>query len=107
MTHTTFGQLIREHRVKKGLSQKDLAAVIKKENGDPISAQYLNDIEFNRRKPPTAHFIKQLAQQLDVDEDALVVAAGRIPEDVQRAVLNNPSAPTIGEAFKAFRKKSR
>jgi transcriptional regulator with XRE-family HTH domain len=105
MSPTTFGQLIREQRVKLGQSQKDLAALLKKENGDPISAQYLNDVEFDRRKPPSAHVIKQLAHHLKIREDALIVASGRVPDDVRKVALNNPDASAIGEAFRAFRKK--
>ena len=49
----TFGTLISEARRAKGLSQKDLAAKVKKEDGQAISAQYLNDIEHDRRNPPS------------------------------------------------------
>ena len=40
----TFGELISEGRKKKGLSQKELAAKVLKEDGSAISPQYLNDI---------------------------------------------------------------
>jgi transcriptional regulator with XRE-family HTH domain len=49
-----FGTLISEARRSKGLSQKDLAAKVKKEDGQAISPQYLNDIEHDRRNPPGA-----------------------------------------------------
>ena len=48
----TFGTIISEARRAAGLSQKELAAKVKKEDGQPISAQYLNDIEHDRRNPP-------------------------------------------------------
>jgi ribosome-binding protein aMBF1 (putative translation factor) len=47
----TFGTIISEARRAAGLSEKELAAKVKKEDGQPISAQYLN-IEHDRRNPP-------------------------------------------------------
>ena len=52
----TFGTIISEARAAKGMSQKDLAAQLKKEDGAVISAQYLNDIEHDRRNPPLSCF---------------------------------------------------
>ena len=46
-TEMTFGRAIATARKEKGLSQKDLAALILKEDGTAISPQYLNDIEHN------------------------------------------------------------
>ena len=99
----TFGRLIRQARVSKGLSQKDLAGQVKKENGESISAQYLNDIEHNRRQPPGPEFIKQLAQLLGLDEDGLMVAAGRLPDDIRKMTLQDPT--WAGELLQAFRKR--
>jgi transcriptional regulator with XRE-family HTH domain len=48
----TFGEIVAQARKRKLLSQKELAALIKKEDGQSISAQYLNDIERNRRNAP-------------------------------------------------------
>ncbi len=48
----TFGLAIAKARKAKGLSQKELAAlVVKDEEGGAISPQYLNDIEHDRRSP--------------------------------------------------------
>ncbi|MCB1783974.1 MAG: helix-turn-helix transcriptional regulator [Alphaproteobacteria bacterium] len=47
----TFGGLISETRKGKGISQKELAAKILKEDGEAIAPQYLNDIEHGRRTP--------------------------------------------------------
>jgi transcriptional regulator with XRE-family HTH domain len=99
-----FGRLIRQARVSKGLSQKDLAARVLKGNGEAISAQYLNDIEHGRRLPPGEGFVKQLAEQLGLDGDGLLAAAGRLPADIRELSLQN-----LGEAaeiIKAFRKKT-
>ena len=52
---TDFGKSIALGRKSKFLSQKELAARIRKQDGEPISTQYLNDIERGRRNPPDEH----------------------------------------------------
>jgi transcriptional regulator with XRE-family HTH domain len=98
----TFGTLISEARRAKGLSQKTLASKVKKEDGQAISAQYLNDIEHDRRNPPSEFLIVQIAQLLDVSKDVLCIAAGTIPTDLQKMARTEPDR--VEQAFKAFRK---
>jgi transcriptional regulator with XRE-family HTH domain len=98
----TFGTLISEARRAKGLSQKDLASKVKKEDGQPISAQYLNDIEHDRRNPPSELLIAQIAALTDVSKDFLCIAAGTIPDDLQRIARSQPAK--VEHAFKVFRR---
>lgn len=98
----SFGQMIQRERKARGLSQKQLASMIEKEEaGGPISPQYLNDIEFNRRSPTSDHLIRQFARALDLDEGVLFVLAGKIPDDLRRQVRDKEQA---GAAFLAFRR---
>lgn len=101
----TFGYQISEGRKKVGLSQKQLAAVIKKENGESISPQYLNDIEHDRRNPPNEFIIKQLASKLNLDKDFLLFVSGSLPEDIRKIGLAKPE--TIDRAFSLFRKAKK
>jgi transcriptional regulator with XRE-family HTH domain len=101
-TMNTFGTIISAARRAEGLSQKDLAAKIKKEDGQVISAQYLNDIEHDRRNPPSEFLIVQFAAVLKLDKDVLILAAGMIPQDLQKLAAAQPQK--MEEAFKAFRK---
>jgi transcriptional regulator with XRE-family HTH domain len=98
----TFGSIISEARRAAGLSQKELAAKIKKEDGQAISAQYLNDIEHDRRNPPSEFLISQFATLLNLDKDVLCLAAGTIPQDLQKMAATQPEK--VEQAFKAFRK---
>src|ERR1700732_5145136 len=98
----TFGTTISEARRVIGMSQKDLAAKVKKEDGQPISAQYLNDIEHDRRNPPSEFLIAQFATLLKLDRDMLCLAAGTIPQDLQKLPASQPEK--VEQAFKAFRK---
>ena len=98
----TFGGTIAEARKRAGMTQKELAAKVKKEDGTPISPQYLNDIEHDRRGAPPDFLLKQLAKILDLDPDLLAFRAGRLPENL----IDHRADPTqVAAAFKAFRTK--
>jgi len=99
-----FGKIITEARKKAGLSQKELAEKIKKEDGEAISPQYLNDIERDRRNPPPEYLIVQFAKELKLPKDYLMAAAGSLPPDLKKIVTDSdPQA--VDRAFQAFRKQ--
>jgi transcriptional regulator with XRE-family HTH domain len=101
----TFGQAISEARKKKQLSQKQLAALIIKEDGAPISPQYLNDIERDRRNPPGEYFLSQFAKVLNVPEEYFYFLANSIPPKYRGAAPENPLR--VKEAFQAFARSYR
>jgi transcriptional regulator with XRE-family HTH domain len=102
----TFGRIVTEARKALGISQKDLAGRILKENGEPISAQYLNDIEHGRRDPPSEFFIEQFARHLKLLREPLIAAAGRYPADIRDTIAGaDPRA--VEQAFAAFRQVLR
>jgi transcriptional regulator with XRE-family HTH domain len=96
----TFGQLIIDARRKAGLSQKELAARILKEDGGAISASYLNDIEHDRRSPSSEAMIKQLAKALNLAPELLFFSAGRLPSELTK----DADQRRVVKAFDAFRK---
>jgi len=96
----TFGSVIREARYRAGLSQKELAALIKKENGTPISPPYLNDLEHDRRNPPSEYLLTQFAQCLNLSTDYLCYVAGDLPGDL-RDISQPPER--VEAAVRAFR----
>jgi len=96
-----FGEVISSARKQQGLSQKDLAARIRKEDGEPISPQYLNDLERNRRNPPSQHLLKQFASELRLSEDYLYFLARQLPDDVFE---DTHEPERVQAAFTAFRK---
>jgi transcriptional regulator with XRE-family HTH domain len=99
---TTLGKAIAIGRKEKGISQKDLAAAITKDDGSgPISPQYLNDIEHDRRSPSSDRLIRQFAKALGLDENYLFVLAGKIPDEVR---LKARDPEKVAEAFRNFRK---
>ena len=99
----TFGTLVAEARRAIGMSQKELALKLKKEDGQAISPQYLNDVERDRRNPPSEYLIGQIAAILKMDKDVLCLAGGTAPDDLKRLAATHPEQ--VEQAFKAFRKK--
>jgi transcriptional regulator with XRE-family HTH domain len=97
----SFGQTISQARRQAGMSQKDLAAMIRKEDGAAISPQYLNDLERDRRNPPGEHLLKQFAGVLQIAPEYLYFVAGHYPEDLR----DRGYAPErVAAAFRAFRR---
>jgi transcriptional regulator with XRE-family HTH domain len=104
-TARTLGELISNRRKHLGLSQKELSAqIIKEEDQKPISPQYLNDIEHDRRTPSSENIITQLAKTLEVQPDYLFFLAGAIPEELR----NKPrSEAEVVNMFSAFRRTAK
>lgn len=100
-TKISFGRYIIVARKKKNLTQRELAKLIKKENGESISAPYLNDIEHDRRQPTSDHILNAFAKALEIDVDVLLFKAGRIPEEVRMASADEKK---ISEYYKKMRK---
>ena len=99
---TTFGGAIAHARKDRGLSQKELASRIKREDGVPISPQYLNDIEHDRRSPSSDRLVGQFATMLGIDLDYLYFLADRVPEDLRKSGL---SQQEVSEGMMAFRRR--
>ena len=96
----TFGRAISSARKDKKWALKDLASRVLREDGDPISPQYLNDIEHDRRSPSSDRMVQQFAESLEIDPDWLYYLAGRFPEDVRKKKL---SENELAKAMVAFR----
>jgi transcriptional regulator with XRE-family HTH domain len=97
----TFGQVVAAERRKRGLSQKDLAAQVVKEDGTPISPQYLNDVERDRRNPPSEPLIEQIARVLGLAPEYLFFLAGQFPPQDRDG---HYAEENVTAAFAAFRR---
>ncbi len=100
----TFGQAIASARKDRGLSQKELAALVKKEDGTAISPQYLNDIEHDRRSPSSDYLIEQFASVLGLPAEYLSHLAGELPRDIKGIPVDQQR---VVEAYKVFRRELR
>ena len=68
----SLGQFMRERRQALGLRGREVAAAVRKANGQPISIAYLVDLEHDHRKPSDP-VLQQLAKVLQVDADVMPV----------------------------------
>jgi transcriptional regulator with XRE-family HTH domain len=101
----SLGETIVALRRESGLNQKDLAARIRREDGSVgISAQYLNDIEHDRRTPMGDHLIRELAKALRADSSFLAFLAGQLPAEI-RDVDVDPVRLKV--ALAAFRRAAK
>jgi transcriptional regulator with XRE-family HTH domain len=98
----SFGEVIAEARKKANLTQRQLAARIKTEEGRGISGPYLNDIEHNLRHPPRGYLLEQFARELDLDVDLLYFLAKQMPFDVDTSKVSEDQAVA---AYRAFRRE--
>jgi transcriptional regulator with XRE-family HTH domain len=80
-----LGDVINQARRARRLTLRQLAEKVRKEDGQPISPQYLNDIELNRRVPST-YVLRELARELELSQDMLLMLAGA-GETVMREYL--------------------
>ena len=98
----TVGEIISTGRKRAGLTQRELAARIVKEDGSPISQPYLNDIEHDHRGTvPAPALLRQFAAVLHLSYEYLLFCAGQIPDDL-RAEPHTPEE--VEAAFQAFRR---
>lgn len=108
-SRTTFGQYIAWARDQSGLTLREMAALVIKEDGQPISNQYLSDIENDRRNPPSDHLIEEIARVLkrrvpEVSAEVLYLKARRVPPDIDAGRVNGQQARA---AINAMRRKIR
>jgi|SRR5215210_4742705 len=96
----SFGRTISEARKRVNLSQRQLATRVTKKNGEPISPQYLNDFERDRRTPSSDHLIEQFAEVLGISEYVLYHRAGQVPRDLRTAEVEDER---LVEAWTEFR----
>ena len=97
----TFGMAILEARKRNGLSQRELAALVRLEDGRAISPQYLNDIEHDRRSPKGDHLIGEFARILGESGDYLCFLAGSLPADIRGRAA---SPELVERSMRAFRR---
>jgi len=80
----TFGQVLRDLRRARRLTQRDLAATV------GIDFTYLSKLENDRDAPPGDDTIRRLAAALGTDSEHLLAAAGKVPPELKRRATKDP-----------------
>jgi transcriptional regulator with XRE-family HTH domain len=84
-----FGEVVKQARQARRLTLRRLADQVTKEDGTPISPQYLFDIEVHHRVP-APHVLGELARVLELDYDALLALAGTADTVVRDYLQEHP-----------------
>lgn len=97
----TLGELLAERRKELGISQKEMAALIKNRDGKPITSAYLNYLEHDRGEPP-GYLLDQFAEILHISRDVLYFWTRRMPPDIEPG---EASPEKVTAAYRAFRRE--
>ena len=87
-TERTFGARVKERRAMLGMTLRELARQIDK------APSYLNDIEYDRRLP-SEPVVRQICEVLNLDVDVMLAAAGRVGEQAEQYMRDQPSAGVL------------
>ena len=97
----TLGELLAERRKELGISQKEMAALIKNRDGKPITSAYLNYLEHDRGEPPD-YLLDQFAEILRMERDVLYFWTRRMPPDIEPGAV---SPEKVAAAYRVFRRE--
>jgi transcriptional regulator with XRE-family HTH domain len=96
-----LGNVIKQARQAHHFTLRTLADQVIKEDGRPISPQYLFDIETHHRVP-SPHVLQELARVLELDHDQLLASAGATDAVVREYLEAYPQqAEAIIKLFRA------
>lgn len=100
----SIGSQIGRGRKNLRMTQKQLASQILKADGTPISPQYLNDLELDKRGAPPNYLLDRISEALGLPQEYLRFVAGRLPADLAENYHREHDPETVKTAFEAFRK---
>lgn len=80
----TFGQRVRRRRMEKQITLREFAKRIH------VSPTYVSQIERDEYKPPSEATIREIAHQLDENEDELLGLAQKISSDLSPIITRHP-----------------
>jgi transcriptional regulator with XRE-family HTH domain len=82
----TFGQVLREIRRSKGVSQRQLAKKV------GVDFSYISKIENDRLPPPAADTIVKICDALEIPVEELLALKGKMPSEFEDAIGSSPAA---------------
>jgi transcriptional regulator with XRE-family HTH domain len=83
-----FGAYIRDQRVAKGMSLRELAKAA------AVSPTFMSKVETENWKPKEEK-LRKIAQVLAIDGDDLVARAGRVPSDLAEIIKEHGARPEL------------
>jgi len=83
-----FGAYIRDQRLAKGMSLRELAKAA------AVSPTFMSKVETEDWKPKEEK-LRKIAQILTIDSDDLVARAGRVPSDLAEIIKEHGARPEL------------
>ncbi|UVI29046.1 helix-turn-helix domain-containing protein [Paenibacillus spongiae] len=84
-----FGELLRDLRKQRKVTQRQLAERV------GIDFTYISKIESGTMDPPAEDKIIRIAEVLQADPEALILAAKKVPKSFQRLITENKEIPVF------------
>lgn len=82
----SFGQLLKEIRRSKSISQRELASTV------GVDFSYISKIENDRLPPPAAETIESICQALGIASDILLSYSGKVTDEIKNIITSSPEA---------------
>jgi transcriptional regulator with XRE-family HTH domain len=82
----SFGQILKEIRRNKNISQRDLA------NQAGVDFTYISKLENDRLPPPSVETIKRLSEILETPFEILLSTSGKIDDETKEVITGSPEA---------------
>lgn len=84
-----FGKKLKAFRLEKEISQRKLAELV------GIDFTYISKIESGTMDPPAEDKIIKMAEVLGEDPDIMLVAAKKVPKELQKIITENKEIPVF------------
>lgn len=84
-----FGKKLKALRMAKEISQRKLAELV------GIDFTYISKIESGTMVPPSEETIIKMAEVLGEDPDIMLIAAKKVPSDMQKIITENKEVPVF------------
>lgn len=85
----TFGELIKEARKEKKITQREMANLI------GVDFTYISKIETGALEPPSEDVIKKISKILDIDDKELFIAAKKVPTEFKNTIMEEDSTANM------------
>ena len=85
----TFGQMIKDARKEKRITQRDLAKMI------DVDFSYISKIETGALEPPSEAVINKIAKILEIDPNELFISAKKVPSEFKNFIIKEDTAANI------------
>ncbi len=82
----TFGQILKELRRNKNISQRELADKV------GVDFSYISKLENDRLAPPAAETIIRIANTLDIPSEVLLSYSGKVSDEMRDTISSSQEA---------------